>query len=75
MQPLLASGTLVEFFPDWPDEIFPLYAIYPSRRHPPAKVRAFLDFCLQITRDLPRGRPVAKPKSRIRPRVSGSSTK
>lgn len=51
LQPLLASGALVELFPDWPDEVFPLYAIYPSRRHPPAKVRAFLDFCLQITRD------------------------
>lgn len=51
IQPLLDSGTLVELFPDWPDEMFPLYAIYPSRRHPAAKVRAFLDFCVRITGD------------------------
>jgi DNA-binding transcriptional LysR family regulator len=44
---LLASGRLVELFPDWPGETFPLYAFYPSRRHPPAKVRAFIDFCRQ----------------------------
>ncbi len=45
VQHLIASGQLVELFPDWPGETFPLYAIYPSRRHPAAKVRAFLDFC------------------------------
>ena len=36
---------LVELFPDWPGETFPLYALHPSRHHPPAKVRAFIDFC------------------------------
>ena len=48
-EPLLASGQLVELFPDWPDERFPLYALYPSRQHPSAKVRAFLDFVIDIT--------------------------
>lgn len=47
--PLLASGKLVELFPDWPDERFPLYALYPSRHHPSAKVRAFLDFVVAVT--------------------------
>jgi DNA-binding transcriptional LysR family regulator len=47
---LLTSGRLVDLFPDWPGETFPLYALYPSRHHPPAKVRAFLDFCIEITR-------------------------
>jgi len=47
--PLVASGQLVELFPDWPDERFPLYALYPSRRHPSAKVRAFLDFVIGMT--------------------------
>lgn len=41
---LLAEGRLIELFPDWPDERFPLYAYYPSRRYIPAKTRAFLDF-------------------------------
>jgi DNA-binding transcriptional LysR family regulator len=47
---MLASGQLVDLFPDWPGETFPLYAVHPSRHHPPAKVRAFLDFCIEITR-------------------------
>jgi DNA-binding transcriptional LysR family regulator len=46
VEELLGSGRLVELFPDWPDETFPLYAYYPTRRHTPAKVRAFLDFCM-----------------------------
>ena len=45
VQDLLERGELVELFPDWPDETFPLYALYPSRHHPPAKLRAFMDFC------------------------------
>jgi DNA-binding transcriptional LysR family regulator len=35
---------LVDLFPDWGEERFPLYAYFPSRRHRPAKVRAFIDF-------------------------------
>jgi len=45
---LLDSGRLVELFPEWSDERFPLYAIYPSRLHRAAKVRAFIEFCLEI---------------------------
>jgi DNA-binding transcriptional LysR family regulator len=45
---LIASGALVELFPDWPGEIYPLYAVRPSRRLPPAAVEAFLDFCSEI---------------------------
>lgn len=41
---MLADGRLIDLFPDWPDERFPLYALYPSRHHLPAKMRAFLDF-------------------------------
>jgi DNA-binding transcriptional LysR family regulator len=44
----LRNGQLVELFPDWPDETFPLYVFYPSRRHLPAKVRAFIDFCIEV---------------------------
>lgn len=45
---MLQSGQLVDLFPDWPDEKFPLYAYHPSRRHPPAKTRAFLDFIVSL---------------------------
>ncbi|GLQ93483.1 transcriptional regulator [Dyella acidisoli] len=52
---LLRSGRLVELFPDWSDERFPLYAIYPSRHHRAAKVRAFIDFVIKILGDNERG--------------------
>ena len=45
---LLAGGQLVDLFPDWRDETFPLYAVHPSRRHVPAKVRAFIGFCRDL---------------------------
>ncbi len=45
---LIADGTFVELFPDWPDELFPLYALYPSRHHRAAKVKAFIEFCLEV---------------------------
>ena len=50
VQDLLDQGSLVELFPDWPGETFPLYALHPPRHHPPAKVRAFIDFALQMVR-------------------------
>lgn len=48
VESLLASGKLVELFPDWPDERFPLYALYPSRLYVPAKTRVFLDFVVTL---------------------------
>ena len=48
--PMIADGRLVEVFPDWPDERFPLYALHPSRHHLPAKTRAFLDFIIALLR-------------------------
>lgn len=41
---LIEEGRLVDLFPDWSGELFPLYALYPSRQHRAAKVRAFIDF-------------------------------
>jgi DNA-binding transcriptional LysR family regulator len=35
---------LIDLFPEWNEERYPLYAYFPSRRHTPGKVRAFLDF-------------------------------
>jgi DNA-binding transcriptional LysR family regulator len=45
---LLRQGYLIDLFPDWPDELFPFYAVYPSRKHLPAKTRAFLDFVVSL---------------------------
>lgn len=49
---LFNSGKLVELFPDWPDEPFPLYVFHLSRHVPPAKVRAFLDFVVRSAADV-----------------------
>lgn len=43
-QHLFERGELVDLFPDWPGEVFPLYAIYPSRRQRAAKVQALVQF-------------------------------
>ena len=48
---IVDSGRLVELFPDWPGELFPLYALYPSRQHRAAKVRAFVDFAIAALTD------------------------
>ena len=45
---LISEGALVELFPDWPGETYPLYVIRPSHRLAPAAVEAFLDFCTEI---------------------------
>lgn len=44
LEHLLRSGALINLFPDWSDERFPLYVYYTSRNHAPAKVRKFIDF-------------------------------
>jgi len=49
-QHLLRSGRLIELFPGWSDERFPLYAVFPSRLHRAAKVRAFVDFVVEVLR-------------------------
>ena len=48
--PWLERGELVQIFPDWAGEHYPLFAYHPSRYLPPAKVRAFIDFVQEITR-------------------------
>jgi DNA-binding transcriptional LysR family regulator len=45
---LLAEGRLVELFPDWSGELFPLYALYPSRQLRAAKVRTFIEFAVNL---------------------------
>jgi DNA-binding transcriptional LysR family regulator len=44
VQRLIQQGALIELLPDWNGDIFPIYALYPSRHLPAAKVRAFVDF-------------------------------
>jgi DNA-binding transcriptional LysR family regulator len=41
---------LIDLFPTWGDERFPLYVYYPSRHHVSAKVRALVDFVVAVSR-------------------------
>ena len=41
---LLKSGKLINLFPAWSDELFPLYLYHTSRRFVPAKVKALAEF-------------------------------
>lgn len=40
----LAAGTLVELMPEFKSVELGIYAVYPTRKHVPAKVRALIDF-------------------------------
>jgi len=40
----LASGALVRLLPDWTAEEYPLFAVLPSNRFVPGRVRVFVDF-------------------------------
>lgn len=47
--PDLRSGRLVQVLPEWEGSSdVGLYAVYPSRQHLPAKVRAFIDFLAEL---------------------------
>lgn len=41
---LLKRRNLINLFPDWSDELFPLYLYHTSRRIVPVKLRTFIDF-------------------------------
>lgn len=47
----LAAGLLESVLNDWTSAHYSVYAIYPSRRYVPAKVRAFLDFVAEELTD------------------------
>lgn len=49
---LLANEALIDLFPDWHGERFPLFAFHPSRKQVPAKVGVFVDFCLEVIQQL-----------------------
>ena len=47
----LADGRLVQVLPEWADETYPLYAYHHAAPLMSAKVRAFLDFVISVTRE------------------------
>lgn len=59
-QPYFAVGQLVPLLPEWITGDFTIYAALPSRKHLPARTRAFLDF-LAAQAALPPGLVVPRP--------------
>jgi DNA-binding transcriptional LysR family regulator len=59
------SGNLINLFPDWSDERFPLYVYYPSRSHVPAKVRTFIDFIVASLGNESAKAPARKPRTSV----------
>ena len=49
-RPHVRAGRLVPVLPDWSAPARPIYAIYPTRRHPSARLRAFLDWVEPLIR-------------------------
>ena len=49
-RPMVDDGRLVQLLPEWSGERFPVYVYHRSKRLPPARVRAFLDFVVAATR-------------------------
>jgi DNA-binding transcriptional LysR family regulator len=48
VQALLEKGRLIELLADYAGDRYSLYVLYPSRHLPAAKVRAFIDFVIEI---------------------------
>ena len=44
----LKTGRLINLFPNWSDELFPLYIYLPSRFYVPAKVCTFQRFIADV---------------------------
>jgi len=44
LQPLIASGRLVQVLPEWKQRRLPIHVVYPTRRHLSAKVQAMTAF-------------------------------
>src|SRR2546427_5969355 len=47
-QPLIDSGELVEVLPEWTQPPLPIHVVYPPNRHLSAKVRAFVDWAVDL---------------------------
>ena len=49
----IASGSLVSLLDNFLQEDIPIYAVYPSGKHLSPKVRAFIDFLIEIYGPVP----------------------
>lgn len=46
--PFIASGELVEILPEWKHPLIPMHVVYPPNRHLSARVRAFVEWAVEV---------------------------
>ena len=46
--PYLARGELVEILPEWQHPLIPMHVVYPPNRHLSARVRAFVEWTVEV---------------------------
>lgn len=51
--PDIEAGRLVRLMPDFPPSRLPINVVYPSRRNMPFRIRAVLDFLIEVVREDP----------------------
>jgi DNA-binding transcriptional LysR family regulator len=59
------TGALINLFPDWSDERYPLYVYYASRNHLPARLRQFIDFIVASLGSEPTTTSTRKPRTSV----------
>ena len=59
VKPHLADGSLRLVLPEWSAGLVPLYAVYPPNRHVNAKLRAFIDWVVELFERTQPGQPAA----------------
>jgi DNA-binding transcriptional LysR family regulator len=59
------TGALINLFPNWSDERFPLYVYYASRNHVPARLRKFIDFIVASLGSEAGAAPARKPRTSV----------
>ncbi|MES2742084.1 MAG: LysR family transcriptional regulator [Pseudomonadota bacterium] len=62
--PFIASGALLPLLPAWRATELAIYAVYPSARHVPLKVRNFIDFAANAFGEVPPWDRAAAPDGR-----------
>jgi LysR family transcriptional regulator, regulator for bpeEF and oprC len=59
-QPYLDDGSLVPLFPDWHFDALPVHVVYPPNRHLSTKLRAFVDWLVELMAQVAPITPLAR---------------
>jgi LysR family transcriptional regulator, regulator for bpeEF and oprC len=63
--PFIARGELVEILPDWQHPLIPMHVVYPLNRHLSARVRAFVEWTVEVFAKLAVQEPPVRAVERV----------